>query len=159
MPATHIAELDERMDNLKEMHDLTDKQAAILAAFDDDPGSTYGEISDRALELLPQDATLSTEYTRAVVTNNRPSYFNEDGRVKPQDLSEDEEVDARASVLQGWYGVNEARAYSLAPSRTRGRYHPHWSGGPGVGRASKSSRRAPDGSRGGRRARAGSNQV
>lgn len=98
MATTQFDELGERMNSLKETHDLTGKQAAILAAFDADPGATYSDIADEAGDLLDGE-TISVEYTRAVVYDNRPGYFQDDSRIKPDDVSDDEWVEARASVF------------------------------------------------------------
>lgn len=129
-----ITALEARKNELKESHDLTNKQAAILAAFDDDPTASYSEIASRASEILGEGESVTGSYSAEQIKQRRPEFFDDEGeRVSPDETGgsdtavdqqevpmqgpkqvEEEIEESRVATLADWYGVTEEEARAMA---------------------------------------------
>lgn len=79
--------LDERRNELLDKERLTDKQAAILAAFEDNPEASYADIADVATDLLPDDEGVTGSYAGEQIKQRRPDWFDDQGRRRnPQEM-------------------------------------------------------------------------
>ncbi|AGC34435.1 hypothetical protein HVTV-2_gp65 [Haloarcula virus HVTV-2] len=93
MSQQEITELDQRRNELLDKERLTDKQAAILAAFEENPQASYADIADLATELLPEDESVTGSYAGEQIKQRRPQWFDDRGRRRrPQDMEGEEEV-------------------------------------------------------------------
>lgn len=107
MPQKEISELDERRNRLLDKERLTDKQAAILAAFEENPQASYADIADLATELLPEDESVTGSYAAEQIKQRRPDWFDDGGnRRRPKDVQESdvdthERVDEEVQQLAG----------------------------------------------------------
>lgn len=85
-----ISELDQRRNELLDKERLTDKQAAILAAFEQNPEASYADIADMATDLLPEDMGVTGSYAGEQIKQRRPDWFDERGRRRPpEDMGEE----------------------------------------------------------------------
>lgn len=85
-----ITELDQRRNELLDKERLTDKQAAILAAFEQNPEASYADIAEMATDLLPDDMGVTGSYAGEQIKQRRPDWFDERGRRRPpEDMGEE----------------------------------------------------------------------
>jgi len=85
-----ISELDQRRNELVDKERLTDKQAAILAAFEENPQASYADIADMAAEMLPEGEGVTGSYAGEQIKQRRPEWFDDRGRrSRPEEMGEE----------------------------------------------------------------------
>lgn len=103
MSQEEITAVDARRNELIDKERLTDKQAAILAAFDENPGATYSDIADVATEILPDDMSVTGSYAAEQIKQRRPDWFENGERLRPSEVDAaepDEDEDEVADDVQ-----------------------------------------------------------
>ena len=103
-----MTEVEARRNELIDKERLTDKQAAILAAFDENPGATYSDIADVATEILPDDMSVTGSYATEQIKQRRPDWFENGERLRPSEVDaaepdedEDEVPDDVQKIAEG----------------------------------------------------------
>lgn len=95
-----ISELDQRRNELLDKERLTDKQAAILAAFEENPEASYADIADTATNLLPDDMGVTGSYAGEQIKQRRPDWFDDRGRRRPPEDMDEEPSGERTTQTQ-----------------------------------------------------------
>lgn len=102
--------------------DLTEKQAAILRAFDEDPDATYKVIAQEASDMLEGDESVTGYYASQQIQKHRPQYFDSNGkRIDASEVefrdSDDVDTDVdeqRVEELARELDISEDRARVIA---------------------------------------------
>lgn len=72
----------DEVEQMMKQHDLTEKQAAILLVFDQDPSRSYADIAEEASSLLPEEESVTGTYASEQIKQRRTEWFGDDGRRK-----------------------------------------------------------------------------